>query len=64
MASYLEISLPTELSEKARWSAQNNLDLDSRNPVVDTSEFAYKVNLNPFFVLVQHGHNNDDILIA
>lgn len=50
MASYLEISptLPAELSEKARWSAQNNLDLGSRNPVVETSELAYKVNINPF----------------
>jgi len=50
MASRLEISqaLPAELSEKARWSAQNNLDLGSRNPVVETSELAYKVNNNPF----------------
>ncbi|KIM43180.1 hypothetical protein M413DRAFT_443994 [Hebeloma cylindrosporum] len=44
MASSFEISqaLPAELSEKARWSAESNLDLDSRNPVVETSELAYK----------------------
>ena len=44
MASHLEITpLPAELSEKAFWSAQSDLDLDSRNPVVATSEFAYQV---------------------
>ena len=47
MASHFEISqaLPAELSEKA---PQNDLDLDSGNPVVETSELAYKVILTPF----------------
>jgi hypothetical protein len=67
MASHLEISqaLPAELSEKARWPAENNLDLGSRNPVVETSELAYKVNNNPFlFDFAATIMTNDDILLA
>jgi len=53
MASYLDISraLPAELSEKA--PQLSDLDLDSRNPVVETSELAYKVILTLF---VKHGY--------
>jgi len=56
MASYLGISqaLPAELSEKARCAAQNDLDLNSRNPVVQTSELTYKVNINPFLLKATH----------